>query len=227
MWPAVLPGLRATHMKHVYDFYKPELHSEYPQVDGPLSVECYLSALDICYERYRQKFEGASTTQTISSKGHQNRASSSPLLEGGPTSATADANSESDMTSLTSRHRLSLKTTFDAILFHTPFCKIVQKSLGRLMLSEYLNQLPHSANDPQFEKLAKFELVKFEYSHECSLCKLSTMPIMFIPKSVLKRETNLAALQDSLSERSPVFSDIGDIAETLGIKLSTLKIHIH
>ena len=127
-------------MKHVYDFYKPELHSEYPQVDGPLSVECYLSALDICYERYRQKYEKGS--QTSSTKSAQN---------GDAAAVQTDAS--------VCWPSLSLQKTFDAILFHTPFCKIVQKSLGRLMLSEFLNQMPHSLNDPKFEKLAKFELV--------------------------------------------------------------------
>lgn len=48
-------GLRATHMKHAYDFYKPDLKSEYPVVDGKLSIECYLSALDRCYAGYRSK----------------------------------------------------------------------------------------------------------------------------------------------------------------------------
>lgn len=42
-------------MKHAYDFYKPNLQSEYPVVDGKLSIQCYLEALDKCYERYTQK----------------------------------------------------------------------------------------------------------------------------------------------------------------------------
>ena len=46
-------GVRSTHMEHVYDFYKPDLHSEYPEVDGPLSNRCYLKALDICYNRFK------------------------------------------------------------------------------------------------------------------------------------------------------------------------------
>ena len=46
-------GLRGTHMEHAYDFYKPDLLSEYPVVDGKLSIECYLNALDKCYSRYR------------------------------------------------------------------------------------------------------------------------------------------------------------------------------
>ena len=42
-------------MKHAYDFYKPDLQSEYPVVDGKLSIQCYLGALDKCYERYRRR----------------------------------------------------------------------------------------------------------------------------------------------------------------------------
>lgn len=42
-------------MQHAYDFYKPDLMSEYPVVDGKLSIECYLSALDRCYTVYRNK----------------------------------------------------------------------------------------------------------------------------------------------------------------------------
>lgn len=48
-------GLRATHMQHAYDFYKPDMVSEYPVVDGKLSIQCYLSALDRCYSVYRKK----------------------------------------------------------------------------------------------------------------------------------------------------------------------------
>lgn len=44
-------------MRHAYDFYKPDLKSEYPVVDGRLSIECYLSALDRCYSVYRSKVQ--------------------------------------------------------------------------------------------------------------------------------------------------------------------------
>lgn len=51
-------GLRASHMEHAWDFYKPvAAHSEYPTVDGKLSIGCYLRALDTCYERYASKFK--------------------------------------------------------------------------------------------------------------------------------------------------------------------------
>uniref|UniRef100_A0A7N0RDE9 Hydroxymethylglutaryl-CoA synthase n=1 Tax=Kalanchoe fedtschenkoi TaxID=63787 RepID=A0A7N0RDE9_KALFE len=49
--------LRASHMSHAYDFYKPNLASEYPVVDGKLSQTCYLMALDSCYKRFCAKYE--------------------------------------------------------------------------------------------------------------------------------------------------------------------------
>ncbi|GAM26369.1 hypothetical protein SAMD00019534_095440 [Acytostelium subglobosum LB1] len=50
-------GLRGVHMENVYDFYKPDMESEYPRVDGKLSISCYLRAIDNCYSRYRSQFE--------------------------------------------------------------------------------------------------------------------------------------------------------------------------
>ncbi|CAH8605510.1 unnamed protein product [Heterobilharzia americana] len=49
------PGLRAIHMEHRYDFYKPDLSSEYPIVDGQFSMQCYREALEACYELYKKK----------------------------------------------------------------------------------------------------------------------------------------------------------------------------
>lgn len=43
---------RASFMKHTYDFYKPYLSSPFPVVDGKLSNECYLEALDKCYQKF-------------------------------------------------------------------------------------------------------------------------------------------------------------------------------
>ena len=50
-----MAGVRACHMQHVYDFYKPEMASEYPTVDGKLSIQCYLHALDTCYKVFTTK----------------------------------------------------------------------------------------------------------------------------------------------------------------------------
>ncbi|XP_031284154.1 hydroxymethylglutaryl-CoA synthase [Pistacia vera] len=48
---------RGSHMSHAYDFYKPNLASEYPVVDGKLSQTCYLMALDSCYNYLCSKYE--------------------------------------------------------------------------------------------------------------------------------------------------------------------------
>jgi hydroxymethylglutaryl-CoA synthase len=50
-------GVRGSYMEHAYDFYKPNLSSEYPVVDGHLSITCYLRALDSCYGIYSKRFE--------------------------------------------------------------------------------------------------------------------------------------------------------------------------
>lgn len=55
---------RASYMKNAYDFYKPYLSSPYPVVDGAVSNECYLEALDECYNRFvskRKKIKGEET----------------------------------------------------------------------------------------------------------------------------------------------------------------------
>ena len=52
--------LRSTHMENAWDFYKGDLMSEYPQVDGKLSNSCYIRAIDKCFHRYADKFERTS-----------------------------------------------------------------------------------------------------------------------------------------------------------------------
>lgn len=46
---------RTTHATNVWDFFKPNMDSEYPEVNGALSQTCYLRALDDCYTRFVQK----------------------------------------------------------------------------------------------------------------------------------------------------------------------------
>ncbi|KAK6046543.1 hydroxymethylglutaryl-CoA synthase [Cooperia oncophora] len=50
-------GLRASYMASSWDFYKPigRTSTEYPIVDGPVSLQSYMNALDNCYVRFRQK----------------------------------------------------------------------------------------------------------------------------------------------------------------------------
>lgn len=92
-------GVRSSHMAHAYDFYKPDLSSEYPTVDGKLSIQCYLSSLDHCYRTYIRKFNCI-------------KEASSPAMS---------------------------MSEFDAMLFHSPFCKLVQKSYARLAFNDFLN----------------------------------------------------------------------------------------
>ncbi|GAA5940220.1 hydroxymethylglutaryl-CoA synthase [Sporobolomyces koalae] len=53
--PLVLESVHGSHMANVYDFYKPHLSSEYPEVDGPLTQTCYPSALENSYDHFRAK----------------------------------------------------------------------------------------------------------------------------------------------------------------------------
>lgn len=104
------PGLRGTYMQHAYDFYKPDLTSEYPYVDGHYSVNCYTKALDSAYREYAKREAKQATN------GSANGANG------------ADA-SDSTKTSL---------DRFDYLAFHAPTCKLVQKSYARLLYHDYL-----------------------------------------------------------------------------------------
>ncbi|KJZ74596.1 Hydroxymethylglutaryl-CoA synthase [Hirsutella minnesotensis 3608] len=53
-------GVRGTYMQHAYDFYKPDLTSEYPYVDGQFSLTCYTKALDAAYRDYCKREAKAS-----------------------------------------------------------------------------------------------------------------------------------------------------------------------
>lgn len=49
-------------MSNTYDFYKPKLDSEYPEVDGPVSVVTYTKALDYAYSAFRNKINKNEST---------------------------------------------------------------------------------------------------------------------------------------------------------------------
>ncbi|KAI5805490.1 hydroxymethylglutaryl-CoA synthase [Peziza echinospora] len=49
------PGKRGSYFTHAYDFYKPDLTSEYPYVDGHYSIRCYTEAVDNCYKAYNER----------------------------------------------------------------------------------------------------------------------------------------------------------------------------
>jgi hydroxymethylglutaryl-CoA synthase len=53
--PVVFEPIHGTYMANTYDFYKPNLSSEYPEVDGPVSVVTYVAALDAAYTTFKEK----------------------------------------------------------------------------------------------------------------------------------------------------------------------------
>jgi hydroxymethylglutaryl-CoA synthase len=106
-------GLRGSYMQHAYDFYKADLTSEYPIVDGHFSINCYSEALDACYGAYNKR-EKALASQA---NGHANG---------------NGAEAEDGMGSKTPLDR------FDYMAFHSPTCKLVTKSYARLLYNDYL-----------------------------------------------------------------------------------------
>ncbi|KAF4967623.1 hypothetical protein FZEAL_10516 [Fusarium zealandicum] len=118
------PGLRGTYMQHAYDFYKPDLTSEYPYVDGHYSVNCYTKALDSAYRDYCKREAKQSTN--------------------GVTNGTDSTKTNLDR--------------FDYLTFHSPTCKLVQKSYARLLYHDYLA----NADSPAFAEVAP-ELRDMDY----------------------------------------------------------------
>jgi len=151
--PLVLDrGVRSSHMAHVYDFYKPDMSSEYPVVDAPLSIRCYLSSLDACYAKYRAKV-AARTGKSVN------------------------------------------LDTFHAALFHTPYCKLVQKSLARLSLNDYaaLSGEDKAAAAPHLEKFANVvleesyfdrDLEKAMMAHSAAAFERLTKPSLLVATNV-------------------------------------------
>lgn len=122
---ALDPGLRGTFMTHAYDFYKPDPKVEFPLVNGHESIRSYLSALDGCYKQLRERVDKAGA--------------------GGDGHAAAVANGKAG----------SLLDRFDYMAFHTPNCKLVSKSYGRLM---YNDLLLSSADDEEARAAVPAEL---------------------------------------------------------------------
>ncbi|KAL1455340.1 hypothetical protein WDU94_009443 [Cyamophila willieti] len=147
-------GLRGNHFDHAYDFYKPDFHSEYPHFDSKLTIECYLKALDNCYQLYVQK----ASKQT-----------GKPIHECG-------------------------LNALDAVVFHAPFGKLVQKGFARLTLHEYINAPKEVKNDfegfSQFQNLALEDtyfnpsLEKFLVSYSNKLFIKKTLPSLFMSNQI-------------------------------------------
>ncbi len=116
------------HISHAYDFYKPVLDSEYPIVDGKLSIKCYVTSLDACYELFKKKYK-----KKIRNDNNNN-------------DATVDPNDEFNMTKA------------NGFVFHSPYCKLVQKSFSRLLWNDYMTNAAYlnDEDDSIAKKLEKF-----------------------------------------------------------------------
>ncbi|KAI9044392.1 hydroxymethylglutaryl-CoA synthase [Aspergillus affinis] len=109
------PGLRGSYITHAYDFFKPDLTSEYPVVDGHFSLKCYTEAVDACYKAYDAREKTLKEKAQNGSNGTAQDDSKTPL------------------------------DRFDYILYHAPTCKLVQKSFGRMLYNDYLANPSHPA----------------------------------------------------------------------------------
>ena len=138
------PGMRGSYMRHVYDFYKADLTSEYPLVDGHFSIKCYSEAVDACYRAYharkvaiQKQANGAYLNGTTN--GHTNGTASNGTHTNG--NGAVAASSESDQT--------TPLDSFDYMAFHAPTCKLVSKSYARMLYNDYLS----SPQNPAFSSV--------------------------------------------------------------------------
>ncbi|KAJ7281380.1 hydroxymethylglutaryl-coenzyme A synthase N terminal-domain-containing protein [Mycena rebaudengoi] len=134
--PVVFDSTHGTYMADTYDFYKPNLSSEYPEVDGPVSVVTYIQALDASYTAYRNKVAKAAkrahTNGVNGTNGHANGHANG-----------ADA-----------RKLFSLEDV-DYALFHSPYGKLAIKGHARMLYNDFLTapKAPHFAAIPEPEAL--------------------------------------------------------------------------
>ncbi|KAF8639038.1 hypothetical protein AX17_001762 [Amanita inopinata Kibby_2008] len=124
--PVVFEPIHGNYMANTYDFYKPQLSSEYPEVDGPVSVVTYIAALDAAYSRFREKV--ARAVKKAQLNGHLNG------------EATESVFSLEDV---------------DYAIFHSPYGKQAVKGHARLLYNDFLANpdAPHFANIPNRDAL--------------------------------------------------------------------------
>ncbi|KAJ6518932.1 hydroxymethylglutaryl-coenzyme A synthase N terminal-domain-containing protein [Mycena sanguinolenta] len=109
--PVVFEPIHGTYMADTYDFYKPNLSSEYPEVDGPVSVVTYIQALDEAYKAYKAKTaKAAKKAAHLNGNGHAN-GDAAPAF--------------------------SLENV-DYALFHSPYGKQAIKGHARMLFNDFL-----------------------------------------------------------------------------------------
>lgn len=130
-------GLRASCFQNTYDFYKPNMYSEYPVVNGAETVDCFVRAIDSCYSLFRQRVEKRRRTVACSTVG---RHCNEPL------------------------QKFCVENDVDYCIFHSPFNKMVQRALARLVYNDFMDMKPHA--DQRFEEVEKYRSLPRETSHQ-------------------------------------------------------------
>lgn len=113
----LLPRSRASHAVDVYDFYKPSLGSEYPAVDGKLSQSCYLRAVDDCYATHQARMIASHGTRPAGAFAPGVGKAGGGMALAGNGLPSADA-------------------SYDHVLFHSPYNKLVQQSFRRMLYND-------------------------------------------------------------------------------------------
>lgn len=148
------PGLRGSYMSHVYDFYKPDLTSEYPYVDGHFSIKCYTKAVDACYKAYNDRekvLAGGKVNGAVNGTNGVHHAN-------GNGNANANGNGNDDAIS---KQETNLDK-FDHVIFHAPTCKLVAKSYARMLYNDFIA-------DPTNPLFAEIPAEIRDLSYEASL----------------------------------------------------------
>ncbi|WFD34590.1 hydroxymethylglutaryl-CoA synthase [Malassezia cuniculi] len=109
--PIVMEPIHGTYMRNAWDFYKPDLSSEYPQVDGPETLQTYLGSIDAAYDAFRAKY-----SKFAEAKG----------LPVNRSTASEDPRADFSLNDV------------DYIILHSPYAKLVQKGFARFVYNDYL-----------------------------------------------------------------------------------------
>ncbi|CAK4034453.1 hydroxymethylglutaryl- synthase [Lecanosticta acicola] len=156
-------GLRGSHFRHTYDFYKADFSTEYPDLDGPLSVKCYNEALEACYRIYQYKLKRQESTHDapLPFSIQPPECTEVKLPDSGlgtPEMKPEDYNNSIMNESLPPGDPVSLPVeSFDYMCFHAPTTKIVRKAYSRLFYNDYRTHVHHSLYDSARAQLSKVE----------------------------------------------------------------------
>lgn len=225
------PGLRGSYFQHAYDFYKPDLRSEYPVVNGAYSMECYTRALDACYEEYKRREQ------------HLTRLSTK-----GDVSPTSGSDSGVDLTGLASdedtkrtpSHPELATDRFDYMAFHSPVAKLVSKSYGRLAYNDFkahpshptFAQLDPALTSPSYEaSLTDRSIEKAFTAHSSQAYNDRVRPCMLAPTQVGNTYTgslytSLASLIAGVAPETLHGKSIGMFSYGSGLASTMFSLHV-